>query len=115
MFICPECRRRCRFLYLPEYKCRFCAKLNYGIQQRSRGSRENATDILVKHFDCYRKDVGDFTPARPRYMHRSKYQKLLARYRKYQDAYSIREYMRLLRICGSDWLDGLLSIDELID
>ena len=35
-FRCPWCGQRVRFLYLPEYKCRACANLNYRSQQLSK-------------------------------------------------------------------------------
>lgn len=113
-FICPECRRRCRFLYLPEYKCRFCAKLNYGIQQRSRGCYENAALVLEK-LNSNRKDIEDFIPEKPYYMHAVKYEKLLKRYLKYQKAYNERETAKLLRLIGGDWLEWALATDQLVD
>ena len=35
-FLCPSCRRRCRFVYLPDLACRRCCGLDWSSRHRSR-------------------------------------------------------------------------------
>lgn len=110
-WLCPICGQRAQFLYFKDlgFVCRECAKLNYRSQQRTRDSINHYRDGLK----LARERLGweppgyivpmDFpylTPPCPRYMHQSTYQRHLARFRQYQEAYqrdSLREMLAILR------------------
>ena len=95
-FLCPQCGQRVRFLYFMGrrgFLCRKCAKLNYRSQQQTRGGMVyydagmRYADRYLETWTCVRPDGFSFCewmPNRPRYMHRSTYQKHLVRLSKFQ-------------------------------
>ena len=111
-FICPECGRRVRFVYYKEkwgrLKCRECGKLNYPIQQVAKGTMRHAQQMRAALKKLKIVEIEKLSPMdlydlycvdRPRYMHRSTYQKYMRKYYKareeYHDAY-IHEAMAIL-------------------
>lgn len=110
-WLCPCCGRRVRFLYFKRrgFVCRSCAKLNYQSQQRTKSSINHfrdgmrlATEKLhwAPLIDVVPMDFPYMSPGRPRYMHRTTYRQLLARYQRYQEKYqrdSLREMLAILR------------------
>ncbi len=110
-WVCPGCGSRVRYLYFKGkgFVCRECAKLNYRCQQRTRDSTNYARDGLrlareklgwVPPFPVAPIEFPYVSPDRPRYMHRSKYFRILARYRRYQAKYqqdSMKEMLSILR------------------
>ncbi len=86
-FECPGCGRRVRFLYLPEFKCRYCCNLNYRSQQRTKGSSEELRSIPAKL------GLPGNQLIRPFYMHRNRYERYLKRYQKHRERYLDREDM----------------------
>lgn len=98
-FICPKCKKRVRHLYKKEllYQCRTCAKLNYGIQQRSGLNllRRKMYFLVVNKLQYvdWELDYPDIPIQdlwhipKPRYMRWKKYDKLMEEYRKLQKEY----------------------------
>ena len=120
-FLCPECGGRVRFLYLAKQRflCRGCARLNYRSQQRTKGSTA-AFDVGLEYarkalsppsVPLSAIDFCDWTPPRPRYMHRTTYQKRLKRFLKYRAQHEARTLADLLRIIGPK---GRAEIAELM-
>ncbi len=106
---CPNCGRRVRYLYFKGwgFLCRECAKLNYRSQQRTRDSINRYRDGLKLareklHWEppewTTPSDFPDLTPPRPRYMHEATYQRHLARFRQYQEAYQREAKQEMLTI-----------------
>lgn len=110
-WVCPCCGKRARFLYFKKlgFVCRSCAKLNYCCQQRTKDSTNYARDGLKLARDKLRweppfpvapVDFPYIVPDRPKGMHRNTYDRLLARYRRYQEKYqqdSMQEMLAILR------------------
>ncbi len=84
-FLCPGCGRRVRFLYLPEFKCRYCCDLNYRIQQVTKGTSAELRSIPAKL------GLPGDQLTRPFYMHRNRYERYLKRYLKHRERYLDRE------------------------
>ena len=95
-FICPQCGRRSRYLYLipPRFKCRICAKLIY-ITQQSTDNEMLAARKIMRHV---REKLRDTTvlplqsltyhvPSRPKGMHHATYDRLLAELTDLQSEY----------------------------
>ncbi len=109
-WVCPRCGRRARYLYFSnrDFVCRGCAALNYAVQQRTKSSTNYAHDGLrlarerlgwTLPFPVAPMDFPHVIPDRPRYMHRTTYDRYLARYRRYQEKYrrdSMREMLAIL-------------------
>ncbi len=108
-FLCPYCGRRVRFLYLPDYKCRNCARLNYRCQQTSKGSREALESIPAKiGAEIPPEDVSeldDYSFVRPPYMRRKRFAKYVQRFEKHRAVYEQKELGRLLRILSFAQVD----------
>ena len=87
-FLCPCCGKRVRFLYLPEYKCRTCARLNYRSQQVTKGSLADLCAIPVK-MGLEEPTIFDFeyTLIRPRYMNKARFERLNRRFKKKMRAF----------------------------
>ena len=107
-FLCPYCGKRVRFLYLPDYKCRGCAKLNYRCQQITKGSVEALQSIPAKIgavlpprelFEL----IDDYSLSRPPYMRQRQFEKYRQRYQKHEDAFIQRETGRYLRLINHLW------------
>lgn len=108
-FLCPKCGSRARHLYKKDglYQCRKCAKLNYGIQQRSGPNllrrkmyflvvnKLQYVDWEVDHPDIPIQDLL-YIP-RPRYMRQEKYERLIQEYRRLQDEYERGFFKGLLQ------------------
>ena len=98
-FLCPKCQNRVRHLYKKDeiYQCRKCARLNYGIQQRSGLSlirrkmywlvvkKLQYVDWEVDHPDLPIQDLWHIP--KPRYMRWAKYDALMEEYRRLQEEY----------------------------
>ena len=98
-FLCPKCQKRVRHLYKKDglYQCRKCARLNYGIQQRSGLSlirrkmywlvvkKLQYVDWEVDHPDLPIQDLWHIP--KPRYMRWAKYDALMEEYRRLQEEY----------------------------
>ena len=87
--LCPSCGRRVRFLFLPKYECRTCARLNYRSQQVTRGSLEDIRGIPEKLgldepgiFDF------DYVLSRPRGMNSARFERLNRRFIKKFSVYA---------------------------
>ncbi|WP_026493078.1 hypothetical protein [Butyrivibrio sp. XPD2002] len=99
-FVCPRCGKKYRFLYANSYtkgfKCRKCARLNYRSTQKEHAD-------CIEYFDCGMKfakeklnwtyedaipwDFPSYIPDRPKYMHKSTYERYMKKFRWYQDRY----------------------------
>lgn len=117
-FLCPKCGNRVRHLYKKDwlYQCRKCAKLNYGIQQRSGLNllqrkmywlvvkKLQYVDWEVDHPDLCIQDLWHIP--KPRYMRWVKYDALMEEYRRLQKEYetTYNEFM----------LKGLVRIKKLL-
>jgi len=85
-FECPECGRRCRFLYLHKqhFKCRKCADLNYSRQRLNNTNEDIATYKMRKLLhDGFKvkgalspMDASTYRPDRPKGMHQKTYMRL---------------------------------------
>ncbi len=98
-FLCSKCWKRARHLYKKDmlYQCRKCARLNYGIQQRSGLNllRRKMYFLVVKklqyinwevdHPDLPIQDLWHIP--KPRYMRWAKYDVLMEEYRRLQKEY----------------------------
>lgn len=80
-FSCPRCVTRARYLYGADtrFLCRSCYRLAYA------SSTESQSDRSFRKVRKLRASIGagqgleDFIPARPRYMRKAKYQKIVQR------------------------------------
>ena len=118
-FLCPECGKRARHLYKKNglYQCRKCAKLNYGIQQRSGLNllrrkmyflvvdKLQYADWEVEHPDLSIQDLWHIP--KPRYMRWAKYDTLMEEYRQLQKEYEtvynkslMKAFERVSRLLG---------------
>ena len=90
-FLCPSCGRRVRFLFLPQYKCRTCAQLNYRSQQVTRGSLEDIRAIPTK-LGLDEPEIFDFDYVllRPPGMNRARFERLNRRFIKKYGMYAAR-------------------------
>ncbi len=100
-YICPKCQKRARYLYEKNllYQCRKCAKLNYGIQQRSGLNllRRKMYFLVVNKLQCadWELDSPDIPIQnlwhipKPRYMRWVKYDALMEEYRRLQKEYEL--------------------------
>ncbi len=104
-FICPKCGKKYRFLYIdtkaPEqirkkgFMCRKCARLNYRSQQEfkdyldyyDKGMEYAKEKFGWTYEDAYPQEFPYYTPDRPRYMHKSTYERYLKKFRWYQRKY----------------------------
>lgn len=118
-FLCPKCGKRVRHLYIKGgiYQCRKCAKLNYGIQQRSGLNllrrkmyflvvrKLQYVDWEVDHPDLCIQDLWHIP--KPRYMRWKKYDAFMEEYRRLQKEYEtiyneslVKAYERIQKILG---------------
>lgn len=97
-FHCPQCGKRVRFLYAKEQRfcCRDCAGLNYRSQQQTKNCQADIRDGL-RYVDAHLTPAAqaidgasfvDYTPEKPRGMHRTTYLRHLVRFRRYQLRYA---------------------------
>lgn len=108
-WLCPECGRRSRYLYLQNerFQCRKCAKLNYRSQQETKDSMRyyrKGMELVDKHLtrsgpvpDGF--EFPHFIPDRPKGMHQSTYRRYLLRFLRYREKHTsrlIRDIGRLL-------------------
>lgn len=111
-FLCPKCGKRVRHLYNEYglYQCRKCAKLNYGIQQRSGLNllRRKMYWIVVKKLQYVDWEVDHpdlpiqdllYIP-KPRYMRWAKYDTLMEEYRQLQKEYEAEVTRGMLKAFG---------------
>lgn len=118
-FLCPKCQKRSRHLYKKDglYQCRRCAKLNYGIQQRSGLNllrrkmywlvvkKLQYVDWEVDHPDLCIQDLWHIP--KPRYMRWAKYDALMEEYRRLQTEYETQYNESLLKAFERiNWLLG---------
>lgn len=120
-FLCPKCGKRARHLYEKDwlYQCRKCAKLNYGIQQRSGLNlirrkmywlvvkKLQYVDWEVDHPDSSIQDLWHIP--KPRYMRWAKYDALMAEYRRLQGEYEKAYNESLMKAFGR--INKLLGYD----
>ncbi len=111
-FVCPKCGRRARHLYKKNllYQCRKCAKLNYGIQQRSGLSLlQRKMYFLVVNKLQYVDWELDYPGIliqdlwhipKPRYMRWAKYDALMEEYRRLQKEYETMYNESLMKAFG---------------
>lgn len=118
-FLCPHCGKRVRYLYRDcgIYHCRECAKLNYGIQQRSGllllqrkmywlvMRKLQYVDWELEHPDIMIQDLWHIP--KPRYMRWAKYDALMEEYRQLQDEYEtiynaslMKSFARINKLLG---------------
>lgn len=108
-FCCPDCGKRVRFLCASEkgFVCRFCARLNYHVQQSSRD--EILADRIEKLLHLLEVDTElmnrwDMTTfkdvERPRYMRKKKFVMLMSKLLQGQEEYWVIQYKALKRISG---------------
>ena len=95
-FLCPDCGRRVRFLYLRwgRLHCRVCAGLNYKSQQTAKDefmAYREGVKLLRNRFNVERVpipiDFPTFIPPRPKGMHWKTYSRLCGELRQLQGAY----------------------------
>lgn len=118
-FLCPKCGRCARHLYKKDglYQCRKCAKLNYGIQQRSGLSliRRKMYWLVVKKLQYIDWEIDNpdipiqdlWHIPKPRYMRWTKYDALMEEYRRLQKEYDT--------IWNASMLKGLERIQEIFN
>ena len=115
-FICPNCDRRTRFLYLlnPCFKCRECAGLLYDSQLKMKNIETEAAkvmDFLVTKLrdtpDVSLSSMGRYKPLRPKGMHRVTYERLLVGLGELQAEFRWEYNKRLKRLK----LDDLIDVD----
>lgn len=95
-FSCPQCKKRIAVLYLKQhhFRCRHCHDLNYYSSQESGNfndmSRRRVNKVLrkLKSDERCSFDILYHTPARPRYMHRKTYGRLLRQYDRKRNEYA---------------------------
>lgn len=114
LWICPKCNRRMRFAFWTKsgFRCRKCAGLNYRRQQETRDEIKVWEDAMAFAREKLRwnpsaedfcpMDLPHTIPPRPPRMHRSTYNKHLARWRRYQREYSIAFQSAVEKILSSD-------------
>lgn len=117
-FLCPKCGKRVRHLYKKDllYQCRKCAKLNYGIQQRSGLNllQRKMYFLVVKKLQYvdWEKDYPDLSIQelwhipKPRYMRWKKYNAIMEEYRQLQKEYET--------MYNESMLKGLKRINKLL-
>lgn len=117
-FLCPKCRKRVRHLYKKDglYQCRKCARLNYGIQQRSGLNllqrkmyflvvkKLQYVDWEVDHPDLCIQDLWHIP--KPRYMRWAKYDAFMEEYRRLQKEYET--------ICNASLMKAFERINKLL-
>ncbi len=117
-FLCPKCGKRVRHLYKEDwlYQCRRCAKLNYGIQQRSGlnllrrkmyflvVNKLEYVDWEADHPDLPIQDLWHIP--KPRYMRWAKYDALMEEYRRLQKEYET--------ICNASLMKAFERINKLL-
>jgi hypothetical protein len=76
-FACPACDRRARHLYFPELRCRYCLRLEYGVQHLYRSTPE------LWKIRRLRRRIGaseqPFTPIARRQRHHLRYHRIVAK------------------------------------
>ena len=111
-FLCPKCGRRARHLYKKNllYQCRKCAKLNYGIQQRSGlnllqrkmyflvVNKLQYVDWELDYPDIPIQDLWHIP--KPRYMRWVRYDALIEDYRRLQKEYETMYKASLMKAFG---------------
>lgn len=116
-FLCPECGKRVRYLYLTQgFLCRTCAKLNYRSQQQTRDSMtyyHKGMEYAKKHLSLPPADLDVFSfcawiPDRPRGMRQTTYRKHLERFLRYQRRHEARTLADLMRIIGKVEINRLM-------
>ena len=116
-FLCPECGKRVRYLYLTQgFLCRTCAKLNYRSQQQTRDSMtyyHKSMEYAKKHLSLPPADLDVFSfcawiPDRPRGMHQTTYRKHLKRFLRYQRRHEARTLADLMRLIGKVEINRLM-------
>ena len=116
-FLCPECGKRVRYLYLTGgrgFLCRACAKLNYKSQQQTKDSMVDywkGMEYVKKHLSPPPWPVDGFSfvryrPEKPRGMHERTYMRHLLRFFRYQMRHSNRLIADFGRICGQIGRNG---------
>lgn len=109
-FLCPYCGRRVRYLYLPEFKCRLCAQLNYRCQQTAKGSRDALQSIPAKiGAEIPPEDVMEldgYFLERPPYMRRKRFAKYEQRFEKHRAEFEQKELGRLFKILSFARVDN---------
>ena len=95
-FLCPDCGRRVRFLYLRwgRLHCQVCARLNYKSQQVTPDGLEayyKGVKLLRERFHVERVpvplDFYGFFPPKPKGMHWATYSRLCGELRRLQEEY----------------------------
>ena len=101
-FLCPSCGKRVRFLYLPDYKCRTCARLNYRCQQVTKGSLADVCAIPSK-MGLKEPTVFEFDYAllRPRYMNKARFARVDERFKKKMRTFTARGRRYIDRLFAS--------------
>lgn len=106
-FICPDCGKRQRFLYLRwnKFACRKCQMLNYEVQQRTRE--------CIYYYDlavAFARERLNYTITempinlpyvripRPKYMQRKVYVRLIKKYNRYVELYKQTALQELSKI-----------------
>ena len=106
-FICPECGKRQRFLYLRwnKFACRTCQKLNYEVQQRTKDCiyyYDLAVAFARERLNYTINDVPIDLPyvriPRPKYMQKKVYARLMRKYNYYVDLYKQTALQELSKI-----------------
>ncbi len=107
-WLCPLCGRRVRYLYFKSlrFMCRKCAALNYRSQQETRSDcmyyYNKGMTLVDKRLDARLRPDGfsfcDWIPDRPRYMHKTTYQRYLRRFLRYQKLHTERQMEDIARI-----------------
>ena len=107
-FSCPDCGRRCRFLYFHRvrFKCRQCARLNYTSQQVTHGPEEAAHRMIrfiQSKFGVEKSlapiDAEYFIPERPKGMHQKTYERLRDELDDLQEQYSREWVAHVYKTC----------------
>ncbi|MBT8360431.1 MAG: hypothetical protein KJO32_05705 [Deltaproteobacteria bacterium] len=78
-FLCPDCNRRCRVLYGSQklFLCRNCSNLAYASQNEDKVSRLILRSRKIRKKLGNNDDITQPMGSRPRYMHRSTYERLV--------------------------------------
>ena len=93
-FLCLKCGRRCRVLYGgSRFRCRCCHRLSYSSQAETRADRATrAMFKIVRRLDPG-EDCNDLPP-KPKGMHWRTYNRLVDRYEKYDQRWSLEAMRR---------------------
>jgi hypothetical protein len=93
-FICLKCGRRCRVLYGGRrFRCRCCHRLSYSSQAETRADRATrAMFKIVRRLDP-EEDCNDLPP-KPKGMHWRTFNRLVDRYEKYDQQWSLEAMRR---------------------